>query len=43
MTSQLPDLAASSERMRSLVLDYPSSNQVGQMNDLRGAIADLAV
>lgn len=29
MNSQLPDLAISNEQMRSLVLDYLSSSEVG--------------
>jgi hypothetical protein len=43
MNSQLPDLTISNEQMRSLVLEYLSSNEVGQMNDLRRTIANLAV
>jgi hypothetical protein len=43
MNSQRPDLAISNEPMRSLVLDYLSSNDTGQLNDLRRSIANLAV
>ena len=43
MNSQLPDLAISNEQMRSLILDYLSSNEVGQLNDLHRTIANLAV
>ena len=40
---ELPDLAITSEQMRSVVLDYLSKNEAGQLNDLRTEIAKLAV
>lgn len=49
MNSQLPDLTISNEQMRSLVLEHLASievgpnGQVGQLNDLNRAIANLAV
>jgi hypothetical protein len=43
MDSQLPDLAIDSEQLRTLVLDYLSSNKSGQLNDLYHAIANRAV
>jgi len=43
MDPQLPDLAITSEQMRSVVLDYLSKNEDGQLNDLHTEIANLAV
>ena len=43
MNSQFPNLTISNEQGRSLVLDYLSSNEVGQKNDLHRTFANLAV